>query len=61
MRVVEDMGRGDLMTLDFIDRRPLPVRDHVVSIKDGSCEINLQKFGESIFDGMRSMKSRTLK
>ena len=43
VRVFEDLSRGDLMTLDFIGHRPLPVRDHEVSIKDGSCEINCQK------------------
>ena len=28
-------SRGDPMIWDFVGRRPLPVRDYVVSIKDG--------------------------
>ena len=43
VRVFEDFGRGDFMTLDFIGHRPLPVRDLEVLIKDGSCEINCPK------------------
>ena len=27
--------RGDFMVWDFLSRRPLPVRDHMVSIKVG--------------------------
>ena len=34
-QVWKGYSRGDSMIWDFVSRRPLPVRDHVVSIKDG--------------------------
>ena len=55
------------MIWNFVGRRPLSVRDYVVSIKGGpnlgllSCEITCQKFGDSLYDGMRPMKSWTSK
>ena len=46
-----------MIFLDFTGRRPLPVRDHVVSIKDRW----FQKFGESMFDGTRSIQTLNFK
>ena len=48
------------MILDFTGRRPLPVRDYVVSIEDGpKSEITCQKFGDSLYGGIRPIKSLT--
>ena len=34
-------ARADSMICDFIDRRPMPVSDYVVSIVDGPLLVNL--------------------
>ena len=37
---------------DFTGRRPLLVRDYVVSIEVLNCEITCKKFGDSLCDGI---------
>ena len=49
--------RGDSMISDFTG---LSIRDYVVSIESAlSCEITCQKYGDTLCDGIRPMRSWT--